>query len=142
MLCNNCLVYWSSKKQGLRAQSVFEAETIAGNLTCRQVLFLRKILNDFVGTNHKFMRIQMFGDNEKSIECAMKDSYGKRSKHFDVKHFFLADGCQDGIIELFHILSENNPADLLTKIVTKDLFFKHIQKYVKVAHKAQLVKMW
>ncbi|MEM1009893.1 MAG: reverse transcriptase domain-containing protein, partial [Myxococcota bacterium] len=78
---NGNVVSWVSKLQSLCAQSVFEAETIAGNEAFKTIKFLRKIVAD-LSCGKEPMGIVLHGDNEKSIECAKTGVYGKRSKHF------------------------------------------------------------
>jgi hypothetical protein len=127
---NDCLVCWVSKKQTLRAMSVFEAETNAGCKCCIILLYMRKIQADFTMSNVLPIMIKMFGDNEKSIECAQNNSYGKRSKHFELRLFKMAECAEAGIVDLHHIRSTKNPADLLTKVAKANVFQNLISKLV------------
>jgi hypothetical protein len=116
--------------QTLVAQSVFEAETIAGNEALKTIMFLRKIAADICNGKEP-MQIALQGDNEKSIECAKSGVYGKRSKHFEVRLLHLSDGHQKRIIVLSHVPSLENPADLFTKIVKANVFKALVDRLVK-----------
>lgn len=121
MFYNDNLVSWMSHLQTMIAQSVFEAETIAGNEGYRIVRYLRKIVADITRSKAPMM-IDLFGDNERSIECAISGTYGKRSKHFEVRLLGLSEGHQKRIINLQHVRTADNPADLMTKVVNAEVF--------------------
>ena len=121
---NGNLISWISKLQSLHAQSVFEAETIAGNEAYKTIKFLRKIVAD-ISCGKEPMGIILQGDNERAIECAKTGIYGKRSKHFEVRLLNLSDGHQKRIIVLQHVPTQENPADLFTKIVKANIL-KHL----------------
>ena len=47
-----------------------------------------------------------------------------RSKHIDVKFYFLRDFCRDGTIDLMHYKSEDQGSDIFTKALKRELFVK------------------
>jgi hypothetical protein len=47
-----------------------------------------------------------------------------RTKHIDIRHHFLRDHQQKGDIELFHVSSENQLADIFTKPLDEQTFCK------------------
>ena len=120
----------SSKRQSLIANSVFEAETIAGNDLHEIILFLRKVFADIVEDAVGPTRMHIYGDNERAVECASKNECGKRSRHFEVRLYHLADGCERGVVCIEHIGTAHNPADLLTKVTKENIFLSLVDKFV------------
>ena len=47
-----------------------------------------------------------------------------RTKHIDIRHHFLRDHQQKGDIEVFHVSSENQLADIFTKSLDEQTFCK------------------
>jgi hypothetical protein len=45
-----------------------------------------------------------------------------RTKHIDIRHHFLRDHQQKGDIEVFHISTENQLADIFTKLLDDKTF--------------------
>ena len=48
-----------------------------------------------------------------------------RGKHIDVRHHFLRNLTEQGVIEIKHVPSEEQHADILTKALPRDLFEVH-----------------
>ena len=44
------------------------------------------------------------------------------SKHIDIRHHFLRDKVLDNTVELLHVPTEDNLADILTKPLGSDVF--------------------
>ena len=47
-----------------------------------------------------------------------------RTKHIDIRHHFLRDHQQKGDIEVFHVSTENQLADIFTKLLDEQTFNK------------------
>jgi hypothetical protein len=52
------------------------------------------------------------------IYLAKNQVYHARTKHIDVRYHFVQDVLDDGDIELIKIHTNDNPTDMLTKVVT------------------------
>eukprot|EP00468_Gymnochlora_sp_CCMP2014_P001539 CAMPEP_0167741336 /NCGR_PEP_ID=MMETSP0110_2-20121227/800_1 /TAXON_ID=629695 /ORGANISM="Gymnochlora sp., Strain CCMP2014" /LENGTH=1163 /DNA_ID=CAMNT_0007625377 /DNA_START=343 /DNA_END=3833 /DNA_ORIENTATION=+ len=130
---NNNLVYWRSSLQSVVSHSVFEAETMSGCSLYKHMVFLRKAFADIVGDKHGPRKMPVYGDNERAVICANNYKYGRKSKHFEIRLFALADAVQREEIVLYHIPTADNPADILTKIVSKVTFSNLIERFVAVA---------
>ena len=50
--------------------------------------------------------------------------YHTRTKHIDIKHHFIREVVESGAIKIMKIASKDNPADMLTKFLTRDKFEK------------------
>jgi hypothetical protein len=83
---------------------------------------LRKILEEL-----QFKQIgctTIFCDNSSTIKLSKNPVLHGRSKHIDVKFYFLRDLCKDGTIDLVYCKSEDQIADIFTKALKRELFIK------------------
>jgi hypothetical protein len=113
------LVSWSSKKQNCVALSTAEAEYIAPGACCAQLLWMKQTLRDF---GCEFNKIPLLCDNESAIKLANNPVQHSRTKHIDIRHYFLRDYEAKGDIELFHVSTENQLADIFTKPLDETRF--------------------
>ena len=75
---------------------------------------MRQTLRDF-GYNLSKVPLLCECDNESAIRMAENPVEHSRTKHIDIRHHFLRDHQQKGDIEVFHISTENQLADIFTK---------------------------
>jgi transposase InsO family protein len=104
---------WSSKKQETVAQSTAEAEFIAATAAVNQAMWLRKILSD-LHLDHK-EATKIFVDNQAAIAISHNPVFHGKTKHFNIKLFFLREVQKDGVITLVYCKTEEQNADILTK---------------------------
>jgi len=121
------LVNFQSKKQPTVALSTCEAETMAGTVAGQDTMFENNLLEELLGHKPK-MPSYIYGDNAASLFLAMYNHVGQRTKHIDLRHRFMADLVERGIVELRHVNSEDNPVDINSKNVRKELHLKHRDK--------------
>ncbi|CAJ2666383.1 unnamed protein product [Trifolium pratense] len=104
---------WCTKKQETVAQSTAEAEFIAATAAVNQVVWLKKILFDLhLQQNHK---IEVFIDNQAAIAISKDPVCHGKTKHFNIKLYFLREMQQNGEVTLVYCKSEDQLADLFTK---------------------------
>ena len=106
----------ASKKQNSVALSTVEAEYIAVGHCCAQLLWMRQTLRDYG------YKVPLLCDNESAIRMADNSVEHSRTKHIDIRHHFLRDHQQKGDIEVFHISTENQLADIFTKPLDEKTF--------------------
>ena len=111
------LISWKSRKQPTVALSSCEAEYMALTNAVQEAMFLEMLARDF--TFHAQRPIHIFGDNRGSIDLAKNSTSNDRSKHIDIKHHFIRDKYTEGVIDIHHVATGDNVADLMTKPVTK-----------------------
>ena len=113
----SCLVSWGSKKQNTVALSTAEAEYVAAAACCSQVLWIKQQLRDF---GIKFNCITIYCDNTSAI-CISKDPvHHSRVKHIHIRHHFLKDNVEKGLIKLDFCQTDNQIADILTKPLNRE----------------------
>ena len=113
------LVSWNSKKQTSVALSTAEAEYVAAGQCCAQLLWMRQTLRDF---GYNLSKVPLLCDNESAIRMAENPVEHSRTKHIDIRHHFLRDHQQKGDIEVFHVSTENQLADIFTKPLDEKTF--------------------
>ncbi|WVZ81140.1 LOW QUALITY PROTEIN: hypothetical protein U9M48_028556 [Paspalum notatum var. saurae] len=111
-LLETSLVSWSSRKQASVSLSTIEAEYIAAGSCCSQLLWMKATLSDF---GLRFGKIPLLVDSTSAISVAKNPVLHSRTKHIDVRFHFLRDHYEKGDIDLVHVASENQLADIFTK---------------------------
>jgi hypothetical protein len=113
------LVSWSSKKQTSVALSTAEVEYVAACQCCVQLLWMTQILWNF---GYNMSKVPLLCDNESTILLVDNPVEHSRTKHIDIWHHFLRDHQQRGNIDVCHISTENQLADIFTKPLDKKRF--------------------
>ncbi|WVZ84225.1 hypothetical protein U9M48_031277 [Paspalum notatum var. saurae] len=124
-LLGTSLVSWSSRTQGSVSLSSTEAEYIVAASYCSQLLWMKATLSDF---GLKYGRIPLLVDSTSAISVAKNPVLHSRTKHIDVKFHFLRDHYEKGDIDLIHVVSTNQLADIFTKPLEFDAF-THLRGY-------------
>ncbi|WVZ84002.1 hypothetical protein U9M48_031086 [Paspalum notatum var. saurae] len=109
-LLGTSLVSWSSRKQASVALSTTEAEYL---------LWMKATLSDF---GLRFGRIPLLVDSTSAISVAKNPVLHSRTKYIDVRFYFLRDHYEKGDIDLIHVVSANQLADIFTKPLEFDAF--------------------
>ena len=81
---------------------------------------MRQTLRDF---GYNLSKVPLLCDNESAIRMAENPVEHSRTKHIDIRHHFLRDQ-QKGDIEVFHVSSENQLADIFTKPLDEKTFYR------------------
>ena len=69
--------------------------------------------------------IPLFEDNEAAIQIAKHSISNSNSKHIDVRHHFLRELVERKEIEIIHVASQYQHADVLTKALPEREFEVH-----------------
>eukprot|EP00253_Pinus_taeda_P011981 PITA_11981 len=105
-----------------------QAEYVAVTSAGTQALWLRKILEE-IGEKQVQPTV-IYCDNVSAIKLAKNPVHHSRTKHFDMKYHFIRDLVQKKDIELKHINTQHQLADIFTKAVAKDQFLAIRDKIV------------
>jgi hypothetical protein len=106
------LVAWMSQKQASISLSTAEAEYIAAESCCTQLLWMKKLLCDY-GFTQDTMVIHC--DNTSAINISKNPVQHSQTKHIDIRHHFIRDIVESRKVALMFIPTENQLADILTK---------------------------
>ncbi|WVZ75757.1 hypothetical protein U9M48_023789 [Paspalum notatum var. saurae] len=118
-LLGTSLVFWSSRKQASVALSTTKAEYVAVASCCSQLLWMKATLSDF---GLRFGKIPLLVDSTSAISIAKNPVLHSRTKHIDVRSHFLRDHYEKEDIDLIHVVSANQLADIFTKPLEFDAF--------------------
>jgi hypothetical protein len=73
----------------------------------------------------------MHVDNKGAGLMAEKMLNNKRTKHIDIRYHFIRHHVKNGVIELFHVPTQENVSDIMTKALPVVTFRKLRRKLVK-----------
>ena len=110
---------WSSKKQNSVSLSTAEAKYIAAGSCCAQLLWMTQTLIDYgIYVKH----VPLLYDNESAIKIGHNPVQHSRTKHIEVRHHFIRDHVAKGDIDLKHVHTEEQLADIFTKPLDEKVF--------------------
>ena len=81
--------------------------------TTQEALFLKTLTKDFGLLCHE--PISLYGDNQGAIALVKNPVTHEKSKHIDIKFHFIREKFSEGLIQINHIPTGDNVADLMTK---------------------------
>ncbi|GJW65560.1 retrovirus-related pol polyprotein from transposon TNT 1-94 [Tanacetum coccineum] len=113
------LVSWSSKNQKSTAISTTEAEYIAMSRCCALILWMRSQLTDY---SFSFNKIPLYCDNRSTIALCCNNVQHSRSKHIDIRHHFIRDQVEKGVVELYFVTTDYQLANIFTKALPREWF--------------------
>ncbi|GJW65290.1 hypothetical protein Tco_0117174 [Tanacetum coccineum] len=113
------LVSWSSKKQTSTSISSTEAEYIAMSGCCAQILWMRSQLSDY---GFAYNHVPLYCDNKSAIALCCNNVQHSRSKHIDIRHHFIREQVEKGVVELYFVRTEYQLADIFTKALPRERF--------------------
>ena len=106
-------ILWKSGKQSTVALSSAESELNAAMDCTTDIVWCRNML-DFLGFSQK-SPTQLFMDNTSAIQIAKNGNATKRSRHFNVKSFFVHEQITLENVAPVYMKTDELPADMLTK---------------------------
>ncbi|GJU74618.1 retrovirus-related pol polyprotein from transposon TNT 1-94 [Tanacetum coccineum] len=88
-----------------------KAEYIAMSGCCAQILWMRSQLTDYGFAFHK---IPMYCDIRSAIALYCNNVQHSRSKHIDIRHHFIREQVENGVVELYFVTTDYQLADIFT----------------------------
>ena len=82
---------------------------------------MKKTLKDY-GINLK--QVPLFCDNESAIKIANNPVQHSKTKHIEIRHHFLRDHVMKKDIDIMHVNTEEQLADIFTKPLDEKRFCK------------------
>ncbi|GJS14163.1 retrovirus-related pol polyprotein from transposon TNT 1-94 [Tanacetum coccineum] len=96
-----------------------EAEYIAMSGCCAQILWMRSQLSDY---GFAYNHIPLYCDNKSAIALCCNNVQHSRSKHIDIRHHFIREQVEKGVVELYFVRTEYQLADIFTKALPRERF--------------------
>jgi hypothetical protein len=102
--------------------STTEAEFVSASSCACQCIWLRNVLKHLHVKQASCTSINC--DNSSSIKLSKNPIMHGRCKHIDVRYYFLRDLCKEGVIELKYCKTQEQLADIMTKALKLESFYK------------------
>ncbi|RVW39391.1 hypothetical protein VitviT2T_024278 [Vitis vinifera] len=115
------VVSWGSKKQTCISHSTMEAEFIALAATGKEAEWLRDLMMDIPFTANNVSTVSIHCDSQATLAHAYSGVYNGKSRHISIRHEYVRQLIQNGIISISFVRSSGNLADPFTKPLTRDL---------------------
>lgn len=119
----NNTVYWRACKQKSVTKSVTAAEYVALSDAVDEVKFIRCLIEEMFGIVFK-ESIKMYEDNSGAVAIAKNGNFSKRAKHIEVQYHLVHEYYVKQIIDIIKIGTDDNIADIFTKSLGKQKFYK------------------
>jgi hypothetical protein len=114
------IVSWASILEPTVAMSTAESELMAATLATKQVISIRDLMAFLEHPQTKPTFI--FEDNSACIRLSKNSEFHKRTKHIDIRWFFVREKHLSQEVILMKVKSEENVADLFTKVLAQPRF--------------------
>jgi len=114
------LVTWVSQKQRVVALSSCEAEYIASANAACQGIWLSRVLGGLLGIQAP--KVKLLVDNKSAIALSKNPVHHERSKHIDTRYHFVRDCVDRDEIDIDHVSTADQLADILTKALGRVRF--------------------
>jgi hypothetical protein len=124
---NGSPIHTRSNTQNSVTLSVMEAELVAATQCAHDMLFTMRAVESMGLKVKKPMIIEI--DNKGAVDLTHNWSVSGRTRHVEVRQYFLRDLKEDGIIWFKWIPGDSNSSDLFTKNLGGPLFEKHLSTY-------------
>jgi hypothetical protein len=111
------MVSWSSKKKSCVALSTIEVEYVAACATCREAVWLHKLLSGLFVL--KMEAICIWCANQSCMKLSENLVFHDRSKHIEIKYHYIRDMVQRGAMRLHYVTIEEKVADMLTNPLSR-----------------------
>ena len=109
-------VSWVSKLQKVVALSTTEAEYIAATEACKEMLWMQRFLGELGIKQDKYV---LHCDSQSAIHLAKNPAFHSKTKHIDLRYHWIRQVLEEGQLQLEKIHTDENPADMFTKILPK-----------------------
>jgi hypothetical protein len=120
-LLYNGAVSWFSRRQTCVALSTTEAEFISAAESTKEGIWLKRLHLE-LGAIESATPLRC--DNQGAIALIHDPVFHQRTKHMDVRFFFVRDAQQEGRINISYIETESQLADIFTKALAVPRFEK------------------
>ena len=120
------VVTWASQKQKVVALSSCEAEYVAAATASCQAVWLSRLVAELLGTTPS--KVKLMVDNKSAIALSKNPVHHDRSKHIDTKFHYIRECIEEGKIDVAHVGTDGQLADIFTKALGRVKFVEMRQK--------------
>ncbi|GJZ11325.1 hypothetical protein Tco_0546084 [Tanacetum coccineum] len=80
---------------------------------------MRSQLTDY---GFAFNKIPLYSDNRSAIALCCNNVQHSQSKHIDIRHHFIREQVEKGVVELYFVSTDYQLADIFTKALPRERF--------------------
>jgi hypothetical protein len=130
ILLAGAVIGFCSKRQPSIALSSTEAEIIAASTCATEVAYFRGLLRE-LGVEQ--LEPTVIGvDNSGAVELSRDRKSCHRSRHVDRRYFKVREYVAAGVVNVVKVSTDDNSSDVLTKVLPKDKFIKHVRRLLNI----------
>lgn len=124
---NGGIISWACRKQQCVSLSSTEAELISLCEAVKEAIWLQNILLDL--NRSEIDPITIYEDNQSCMKLIQNQKISNRSKHIDIKYFYIRDLIDKNSIHIEYCPSDNMVADIMTKPL-QNTKFSRLRQYL------------
>ena len=114
------MISWFRKKQSSVALSIAEAEYIAAWFASCKAIWLQTLMPGLF--NLDLDTTMILCDNQSCIKMTENPLFHDRSKHIEIRYFYIQDMMQKGAIKLQYVSTDEQVADVLMNPLSRVKF--------------------
>jgi len=108
-------VSWVLRLQKIVVLFTTDAEYVAATKACKEMIWLKNFMKE-IGKEQ--MSLPLYNDSQNAINLSNNLFYHDKIKHIDVRYYFIRILLKDSVLLLKKTHTSQNPADILTSVVT------------------------
>ena len=112
---NKSCISWKSQQQQVVALSTTESEFMATTEAFKEAIWIQGILQELKLLKGKGT---IYSDSQSSIHLCKNPVYHEKSKHIDIRLYWIREKIEERVLELEKVHTSENPADMGTKVLT------------------------
>lgn len=120
------IFHWKTQLQRHVTLSSTEAEIIALCSLVKEMTWIRRMLIELDIMKDEIATI--YCDNQSALKIAQSDRISPRTRHLRAQEDFIREQLKENEIELIHVSSNDQLADILTKCMQTNLFTSNRDK--------------
>jgi hypothetical protein len=110
-------VSWILKLKKVVSLSTTEVEYVTATEASKEMIWLQRFMEEL---GKKQENSRLYCDSESALHLANKSSFHLKTKNIHLRYHFIRSALEDGNLKLEKIHTSQNPADMLTKGVTRE----------------------
>ena len=119
---NGCLVAWGSKKQSSIGLSTNETEVMAASMASQDIVKIRNAVDQLGWKQTR--PSALLGDSKGAKALADNPIMKGLAKHILRRELYVREQTQAGVLRMYHVQTELNVSDMLTKALATNKFLK------------------
>ena len=98
-----------------------DAEYTASAEAAKEAMWIRNFINDLHIPGVHIDTVPLYIDNNSALKLTRNPEFHSRSKHIDIKHHFICEKVEEGVINTQRVNTKDNLADVFTKTLARPI---------------------